>query len=210
MLLINQRMVNGAVKCNKCGKLIAKVKDIHAHHIKEITPENVHDANISLNPDNIELICRNCHDVEHNRFVKVEKKVYLVYGPPLSGKTTFVRNNMHRGDIIVDIDMLYAAVSGLPFYDKPDNLLNNVFIMHNELLDNIKTRYGKWHNAWIVGGYADKFKRERLADELGAELIYCDLSKEECIARLKSDEDRRYRQDEWIKYIDRWYERYTE
>jgi predicted kinase len=136
--------------------------------------------------------------------------VYIVYGPPLSGKKTFVREQMRRGDIVVDMDQLYAAVSGLPQYDKPDNLFGNVVGMQNLLLDNIKTRYGRWNDAWIIGGYADKYKREKLAEDLGAELVFCDVSKDECLSRLELDEERRWRKDEWAGYISKWFEQYRE
>jgi hypothetical protein len=205
LLLILQR----GNRCERCKNIIPKSKDLIGHHKVELTPENVHDHHISLNPDLIELVCFDCHNKEHNRFgYKGTKQVYLVYGPPLSGKSTFVKENMSRGDLIVNMDQLYAAVSFLPFYDKPDNLLINVRGIHNQLLDNIKTRYGKWNNAWVIGGYADKYKRERLAEDLGAELVFCDISKEECLRRLKLDGDRQYRQDEWESYIDKWFNQY--
>ncbi|MGJ9381795.1 hypothetical protein [Salipaludibacillus sp. CF4.18] len=197
-------------KCEHCKEIISKSKDLIGHHTVELTPENVHDHNISLNPDKIEIVCFDCHNKEHKRFgYKGAKEVYLVYGPPMSGKTTFVKHQVERGDIVVDIDSLYSAVSMLPDYDKPDNLYNNVIGIHSQLLDNIKTRYGKWHNAWIIGGYADKYKRERLANDLGAELIYCEVDREECIRRLEHDEVRQYRKDEWKGYIDKWFESYT-
>lgn len=199
------------VICPKCNKLIARPIDIHAHHCNiELTPENVGDYSISMNPFNIELICRWCHDKEHHRFgYKPAKKVYIVYGSPMSGKKTFVQENMERGDIVVDMDRLYEAVSMQPYYDKPDNLLTNVIGIRTLLLDNIRTRYGKWFNAWIIGGYADKFKRERLAEDIGAELVYCEATKEECYMRLEADEDRQYRVTEWKKYIDEWFEKYS-
>lgn len=210
LILINERASKEGVRCEHCGKIIAKSIDIIAHHKIELTPENVKDKNISLNPVLIELICFDCHNKVHYRFgYKPAKNVVIVYGPPLSGKTTFVKQNMLRGDIVIDMDKLYEAVSFLPSYDKPDNLLTNVRVIHNALIDNIKTRYGKWNNAWIIGGYADKYKREYLANDLGAELVHCDISKEECIARLERDEERRNRKDEWIKYIDKWFEEYS-
>jgi hypothetical protein len=204
--LINER----GTKCSRCGERIARSRDLIGHHKVELTPENVHDRMISLNPDLVELVCFDCHNKEHNRFgAKPKKEVYLVYGPPLSGKKSFVKENMSRGDLIVDMDQLYAAVSLLPFYDKPDNLLTNVRVIHNQLVDNIKTRYGKWNNAWVIGGYADRYKRERVANDIGAEIIFCDVSQEECLRRLSIDQDRRYRQDEWQGYIDKWFEKYT-
>lgn len=204
--LINER----GTKCSRCGERIVKSKDLIGHHKVELTPENVHDRMISLNPELVDLVCFDCHNKEHNRFGKIAaKQVYLVYGPPMSGKSSYVRDNISRGDIVVDLDRLYEAITMLPSYDKPDQLFSNVIGIHNQLIDNIKTRYGKWNNAWVIGGYADKYKREKLANDLGAEIIFCDMSKEECLRRLSIDQDRRYRQDEWTGYIDKWFEQYT-
>jgi hypothetical protein len=204
--LINER----GNKCERCGKIILRSKDLIGHHKTELTPENVSDYEISLNPENIEIICFDCHNKEHKRFGhQGERNVYLVYGPPMAGKKTFVRENHSRGDIVVDMDQLYAAVSMLAYYDKPDNLLMNVRVIHNQLIDNIKTRFGKWNDAWIIGGYADKYKRERLADDIGAELIFCNVSKDECLRRLSLDTDLQYRKDEWKTYINKWFASYT-
>lgn len=197
-------------RCERCGGIF-KSEDIVGHHKVELTPENVHDKTISLNPVMIEILCRTCHDTEHNRFGRrKEKSVYLVYGPPLAGKKSFVRQQQHRGDLIVSMDTLYAAISGLPEYDKPDSLFGNVVRVHDQLIDNIKTRWGKWSTAWVIGGYADKFKRERTATDIGAELIFIEASKEECYNRLELDERLQYRKPEWRSYIDKWFEQYRE
>jgi hypothetical protein len=204
LILIHKKII-----CEHCGKEIIDPVDIILHHIKELTPENVQDSLISLNRENIMVVHHECHNKIHKRFgSKPERKVYMVFGSPLSGKHTFVKANMQRGDIVADMDNLYAAISMLPSFDKPENLFSNVIAVHNLILDNIKTRYGKWNNAWIIGGYADKFKRERIANDLGAEIIFCDVSKEECLRRLAVDLERRYRKDEWSKYINKWFEDY--
>jgi hypothetical protein len=206
LLLINER----GNRCEHCKKIVPKSKDLIGHHTIELTPENVNDRSISLDPEKIEIICFDCHNKVHKRFGnKIGRQVYIVYGPPMSGKTTFVRENMSRGDMLVDMDSLYAAVSMLPDYDKPDNLFSNVIGIHNQLIDNIRTRFGKWNNAWVIGGYADKYKRERLAEDLGGELVFCEVSKEECMRRLDLDEGRQYRKDEWQGYINKWFESYT-
>jgi len=206
MLIINQR----SLRCEHCGQLVLTAAELTLHHINELTPENVHDVTIALNPDNILVVHHECHNQIHKRFgYRPTKEVCIVYGPPLAGKKTYVREHMHRGDLVIDMDRLYAAVSMLPGYDKPDNLLANVRGIHNQLLDNIKTRYGKWNNAWVIGGYADRYKREKLADNLGAELIFCDVSIDECLRRLELDEARRYRRDEWAGYIRKWFEEYV-
>ena len=205
--LIAERGTN----CQMCGKRIAKAREIIGHHKIELTPENVTDYNISLNPANVELICFDCHNIQHKRFGRQSsaRNVYIVYGPPLAGKQDFVQGRVQRGDIVVDMDRLYRAVTMLPSYDKPDCLLGNVIGIHRLLLDYIKTRYGKWNNAWVIGGYQEKYKREKLANDLGAELIFCDVSKEECLRRLEIDEDLRCRKDEWHGYIEKWFEKYS-
>ncbi|MDP4095462.1 hypothetical protein OIN60_01475 [Paenibacillus sp. P96] len=198
-------------RCAHCENIIARSIDIIGHHKVELTPELVNDHSVSLNPELVELICYDCHNKEHKRFgYQHTKSVYLVYGPPLAGKMELVRQHMHRGDLIVNMDGLYVALSGLPEYDKPNALFSNVAGVQNFLIDNIKTRLGKWGNAWIVGGYPEKFKRERLAKDTGAELIYCAAAYDQCIARLQSEEALRHRQDEWRAYIDKWFEQYQE
>lgn len=35
------------------------------HHKIELTPENIHDPDITLNFDNLQLLCRDCHAAVH-------------------------------------------------------------------------------------------------------------------------------------------------
>jgi shikimate kinase len=193
--------------CQKCGKVMIDTSKLIGHHIKKITPQNINDINIILNPKNIELICHDCHNLEPHHFVGSRKhNIYLVYGAPCSGKTTLVNQMAERGDIILDIDKLFECISGMALYDKPDNLRFNVFALRDKILDMIKTRFGKWHDAYVIGTYANKQERERVAREVGAELIYCESTIEECYATMGE----RRLPNEWMKYIDKWFSEYTE
>lgn len=40
------------------------------HHIVEITPENITDPAITLNPSNLRAVCRECHAKEHGARVR--------------------------------------------------------------------------------------------------------------------------------------------
>lgn len=173
------------------------------HHIIELNEENIDDVSITLNPDNIEIICHTCHNKEHRRFGN-KKNVYIIYGSPLSGKTTLVKELMRHGDIVLDLDSLWQAITMQDRYTKPSNVRFNVFKMRDDLLDQVKKRYGNWYDAYIIGGYPDKYERERLVDELGAELIYVESTKKECIERVESDGRGRV----WIEYIEDWWEKY--
>ena len=46
--------------CVKCGKPATEV-----HHKKHLSPENIWDVSISLNPDNLVSLCKDCHFEEH-------------------------------------------------------------------------------------------------------------------------------------------------
>ena len=53
--------------CEDClSKGILTTGEI-VHHIKPITPENINDPNITLNFDNLKLVCRKCHADEHHQ-----------------------------------------------------------------------------------------------------------------------------------------------
>jgi hypothetical protein len=200
--------------CEECGKFILESKHITIHHIKELTLENVNDYNISLSEDNVKVVCHKCHNDIHERFgarkVK-ERGIYIVYGAPCSGKTTYVLDNKNNDDLVIDMDSLYEAITLLPRYNKPDKLKYNIFAMRNLLIDNVKTRYGNFNSAWIIGGYPKKYDREKLARDLGAELIYIKADKAECLERLKNCNDyRQINRAEWEKYINEWFNTFVE
>ena len=215
-LIIKDRMKDGRVICEQCGKTIVVSKHIQVHHIIELTEENYKDVSISLNPDNVKVWCHICHNKHHKRFCggghkRKEKAVYIVYGPPMSGKTSYVIEHMEEGDLVVDMDSLYQAVTLLPKYHKPDILRYNVFAIRNAIIDNIKTRYGGFRTAWIIGGYARKVEREKLAKDLNANLILMNADRDTCIRRLKDCNDyRAEHKEEWTTYIDNWFEDYRE
>ena len=153
---------DGVLYCEYSGKPLVKAYDIVAHHKVPLTMENVNDYNISLNPDNIMIVSQNAHNEIHSRFgYTSERKVYLVYGAPLSGKTTFVKNVKGNSDLVVDIDNIWQALTGGKRYVKPNALKANVFAVRDCLLDMIRTRAGKWERAFIIEGGARESDRRR-------------------------------------------------
>ncbi|HCB67498.1 MAG TPA: HNH endonuclease [Acholeplasmataceae bacterium] len=49
--------------CERCGAI-----GIEVHHKDRLSIDNVRDTSVSLNQDNLELLCRECHNQEHERF----------------------------------------------------------------------------------------------------------------------------------------------
>lgn len=213
-LIIEERTnkTDGVLYCEYSGKPLVKNYDIVAHHKIQLTMENVNDYSVSLNPDNIMIVSQNAHNEIHSRFGYAGgKKVYLVYGSPLSGKTTFVQNIKGNSDLVVDIDNIWQCITGGIRYEKPNALKTNVFIIRDALLDMVKTRAGRWEKAFVIYGGARKSDRMRQISVLGAEPIFIDTDKETCLQRLASDNTRTEKQkDEWKQYILQWFEDYTE
>ena len=207
--VIKQEWINeqGYIFCKHCGKPIIRSYDCIAHHITELTEENVNDVSVSLNPDNIALVHHGCHNRMHNKLGNAERRVYLVWGSPLSGKSSWVRENMNVGDLVVDIDSVWQCVSGLDRYVKPGRLNAVVFGIKNELLDMVRMRRGKWINAYVIGGYPLTAERERITGMLDAYEIFIDTEKKECLKRLQESDDRD--KGQWEQYISDWWEKFS-
>lgn len=208
-ILRNERInADGYVICEHCGKPIVRAYDCIAHHIIHLTEENYTDAAISLNPDNIQLVHHKCHNIIHDKLgMCAERQVYIVYGSPLSGKTSYVKDVMSEGDLIVDIDNIWQCVSGCDRYIKPNRLKSVVFSVRDNLLESVKYRRGKWLNAYVIGGYPYQAERERLADQLSARLIHIDTDRETCLERLLACDDRD--KAEWEKFINDYWAQYN-
>lgn len=54
--------------CVRCGRPGAIV-----HHREPLTPENIDDVTITLNEENLELLCRECHGLEHATDLPTDK-----------------------------------------------------------------------------------------------------------------------------------------
>ena len=212
---------DGFVHCCECGKPILNKYDLIIHHKQELNEANVNDYNISLNPDNVECICFRCHNQVHERFgfqkeghkngfqKPVQKKVYIVYGSPCSGKSTWVHDVATAQDLIVDLDNIWQMISMNDRYTKPAALKSVVFEMRDKLYDIIKYRSGKWHNAYIITGGAMKGDRDRLKQRIGADdLIFIDTDYDTCISRLQTKGLNDEQKQLWIQFINEWFDKY--
>lgn len=198
--------------CEHCGKPIVRSYDIIAHHKNYLTEDNVNDVEIALNSDNIALVHHVCHNKIHDKLGNKQRKIYLVYGAPLSGKSTYVNNILCEGDLVIDMDNIWQCVSGSERYVKDGRLNSVVFSVRDTLIECVKYRRGKWTNAYIIGGYPLIGERQRICKELGAEEIYIESKKEECLERLGMCEDIRGKGElkkNWKEYILDWFERYS-
>lgn len=188
----------GEVVCAQCGQPILNRWDLIVHHKERLSDDNVGDASISLNPDNVEFLHRECHEKEHGRLFRFPAKrgVFLVYGPPFAGKSTLVRKEAHGDDFILDFNSIQDAVG----IDRSRALLSSCMHLREAGFEVIERRLGFWQRAFIVGGYPDKIERERLIERLGAVEFFVDTDEEECMRRAKSEDKQK-----WVK---KWFDTY--
>ena len=200
-----QLMIEREMICEVCNKLITPAYKAVGHHKVELDMSNVNDPEISLNLSNLMLVCNSCHNSLHRRFGSVTRHRYLIYGPPLAGKKSYVSESANKNDLVVSVDDIRYAVTGGKFYDNSNNTLGDVLAVRDLLLDRVKVNVSKAHDVYVVGGYPFKGERERLCRELKLEPIFIEATKEECLARLDGDPLRD--KTLWTKYIDDWFDK---
>lgn len=201
-LKIERLNADGQLICEHCGRPIIKKYDCIGHHKIELTDENVNDYSISLNGTNIMLIHFKCHNIIHQRFEGFCRNVYLVYGSPCSGKTSWVKEVANDDDLIVDIDSIWEAICKSDRLHKPKRLKANAFGVRDCLIDQIRTRQGMWRNAYVIGTYPLRSDRDRLCNLLNAKPIYIEATAKECFDRAPNED--------WKDYICEWFENFTE
>ncbi len=220
-----ERLKDGALYCERCGGIILKSFNPNAnnnksaavfHHKIYLTLDNVNDASISINPANIAVLHWSCHNEEHNRFngvaVAIERKVYIVTGAPCSGKTTFARERLAEGDILLDIDDIWQTVSGQPRYTKPNALKPIVFNLRLALKEQIAKGAGSWRNAFIIESLPLATDRKREAERYRAhntEIITMEATREECLNRLYAMPNGRDIKA-YENFINNYFEEYTQ
>ena len=202
-VFLSERMErDGELVCEHCGKAIVHPYEAILHHKIELTEENVFDADVALNPDNIMLVCPKSHNAIHERwgYVSRVKKVNIVWGSPCAGKRAFVEESAGPKDLIVDIDRLYEAMTT---NEDRGATKGNVLSIYRTLIDMVKTRNGRWRTAWIVRTLPLSIDRENIVREVnGGEMIHIDTSMEECLEEAKR------RGGEWETWVQQYWSRY--
>lgn len=201
LLKLERVDASGQVICECCGKPITKKYDCIGHHKVELTEQNVNDPEIALNPDNIMLVHFSCHNRIHRRYEGFYQQVFLVYGSPCSGKSTWVESVCNPDDLIIDIDRIWECLCTSDKYHKPNRIKANVFGVRDALLDQVKIRKGMWRNCYIVGAFPLRTDRDRICKLLRAREVFIQEDKDVCLSRAVNED--------WKQYINDWFDDYV-
>lgn len=135
-------------------------------------------------------------------------QVTVVCGAPGAGKTRYVQVNATPGDLIVDVDTLFRALSGLPLYDKPPLLLPYVFSARSGVLARLELGDKTDLSAWIITMGASLADRDGYRARFGAQVVVLETPVATCIERISQDPRRADQLEEWMPRILKWWRDY--
>lgn len=121
----------------------------------------------------------------------------VVIGPPGAGKSTYVRERMKFGDLVVDVDELFRALTLRPMWEHPPMAINAVLSVRDHVIENLRP-------AWVVSTNARADYREGMRERYEAEVVVLETPAAVCLARIEADG----REGEWGERVARWWEEY--
>jgi hypothetical protein len=137
--------------------------------------------------------------------------VRLVAGPPCAGKTAYVREHAELGDVILDADLIYSALTGGELYGRqPDaSLWPIVWAARDGAMRELARQRFSSRSVWIVQTAAERAMRARFRATTGAEVLVLETPADVCKARASARFTDRVRLAEYCDAIDRWWAVYT-
>ena len=133
------------------------------------------------------------------------RKITVIVGPPGAGKTTWALGQMVRGDLLVDVDYLWRALTAGEMYDKPTELLRFVLAAREGVLDELERDNVK---AFIISSRPDVDYRQMMRDRFDSDIVVMETPAEECKRRIAEDKRRGGLSDEMAGIIDSWWSEY--
>ena len=131
-------------------------------------------------------------------------KVTIICGPPASGKTTYVKNNMQIGDLVVDLDAIRCAIGFTEKDQQTESLLSAARQVRDFLYSLIENNQIDVEQCWIIACLPCSEDRELLQKRFNAKLICMNVSEEECIYRAMHDPER-INKGRQIEIIQEWF-----
>lgn len=112
----------------------------------------------------------------------------VVFGPPGSGKTTWVEERARASDLVIDVDRIVSRISGLPMYQGAEDWMESALRVRNTMLSALSRNNRRCY--FITTG-PTKARREWWAKKLKpTTVVVLSPGEKECIDRVEADERR--------------------
>ena len=122
-------------------------------------------------------------------------------------KTTYVREHIQPGDIVIDLDLIGRALSMADKTDVPRNVERIALDIRDFLYGQISQRKLDAKRAWVIAGLPKRDQRQQLAKKLNADLIYIESTFHECYSHILHDDERKDKAMQ-LAIIEKWFRDY--
>lgn len=202
--------------CEEAGRITeAQVVD----HIVSFTDR----PELRLDWSNLRPLCKDCHDRRTARdqafggrasrwpewLRPASVPLTIVCGPPASGKTSLVWDRAEAADLVLDLDVIAAGMSGKGLHSWDRQWLDPALRERNELLGRLSRTPCTWPAAWLIVSEPRAERRQWWRDTLRPQtIIVMETDPAVCRARIRADAERAERQDTWNAAVLRWWSNY--
>ena len=195
--------------CNVKGITPPKAAD-EVHHIIKVEDGN-NATHYDL--DNLICVCKKCHKKIEGRnkqelisylevldkAKKLNAKLNIIYGPPCSGKTTYVMENKGDEDIVIDLDYIKSALTYKDIHDElSKDHIDYLFNIRKYMLENPKEN----SITWLITTKKEYKVKDNFVQVEEINLI---KSKNEIYKMIDKDNSRSNK-EKWKKLVDNWFE----
>lgn len=116
----------------------------------------------------------------------------LVCGPPASGKSSYVKDNAERGDLVWDLDEVIRTLThGLEAHELPVTTREIVrkvrATVMEELAKATRNKKNELERAWVIWSLPKVKTRRAMAEQLNAEVIVFECPVENCVQNAEKD-----------------------
>lgn len=178
---------------------------------------------LRLDWSNLRPLCKPCHDRRTARDQAFGGRaarwpdwlrpsavpLTIVCGPPASGKSTLIRERAGPNDLVLDLDLIAAELSGQRAHSWGRDWLAPAIRERNELLGRLSRQPCTWPAAWLIVSEPKAERRQWWWSTLKpTEIIVLETSIDQCMARTRADPERSERRAVWDAAVTRWWSRY--
>lgn len=130
----------------------------------------------------------------------------IVCGPPAAGKAAYVESRASFTEIVVDLDVIRAELSGMTLSQPGYGWFNEAVRERNRLLGSLSSPYVKLGGAWLIVPAPKLENREWWRRKLRPlSMIVMATPAEDCHARIDSDPRRALVRDQHHAAVDSWW-----